>query len=324
MRNYILFVFLFVFFLRSEISVGQDFKIDTSLVQNCFSVDNRLNEVLIDDTDLEELAFKRYGAISSRATEALELFSKMISRHYKKSSSVKSFLCETPSLAEQPRNITEINRATEKLFFVIELLLEDREFIGESDRLRFDVVDITRRMLCNIAVGIQNKIRTAYEIKDLKTFDKSVKQQLSLLFDLDNVSKTRSEFLLGYYIEKVRGFGYSKAEKEKYEIALRKCLMKKNAESIVMKDDCVNSMLGGLIGSFYYKQWKQFYATLRLQLLDDSMNNGISTLKKFHEDLSIEKEKFIQNTKTVYPYPEGDEIEIVLEVLESFKLPKVK
>jgi alpha-N-acetylglucosaminidase len=72
---------------------------------------------------------------------------------------------------------------------------------GESDGFRYDLVDVTRQVLADYASVLQQKAASMYLAGDIEGFKAASEEFLGLIDDMDILLGTRSEFLLGKWLE---------------------------------------------------------------------------------------------------------------------------
>lgn len=150
----------------------------------------------------------------------------------------------------------------------LELLLKSSEKLGISDAYNYDVIDITRQILSNYARIKIEKVRMAFEQKDLAKFRVVSNEFLDLMKDLDILLATRKEFMLGPWIESARDKGNNKEERKLFEIDARTLITKwSNHENLEVRKDDVNIEWSGLITDFYLPRWEMYFKELARQII---------------------------------------------------------
>ena len=93
-----------------------------------------------------------------------------------------------------------MNYAPEDLLPAWDLFIQVTPQFEKSDGFQYDLVDVTRQILANYALPVQQQIASAYKSNDKEQFDKYSREFLELIDDLDRLLATRKDFLLGPWI----------------------------------------------------------------------------------------------------------------------------
>ncbi len=134
--------------------------------------------------------------------------------------------------------------------------------VGSSDGFRYDLVDITRQVLANYALPLQQKWVLAYLQHDSAGYDQYTAQFLELMDDMDVLLATRKDFLLGRWIGDARRCGADEAEKDLYEKNARDLItLWGDKESGLHEYSC--RQWAGLIKGFYKPRWELYFTYLR-------------------------------------------------------------
>ena len=97
--------------------------------------------------------------------------------------------------------------------------------------LRFDLVDISRQFLANLATGQYKETMKSFGEKDRDGFVDKSNSFLQILRDLDRMLSTDSHFMLGPWLESAKRLGSDDAKKKLLEFNAR------NQVWIVLKKD---------------------------------------------------------------------------------------
>jgi alpha-N-acetylglucosaminidase len=87
--------------------------------------------------------------------------------------------------------------------------------------LRFDLVDISRQFLANLATGQYKEAMKSFGEKDRDGFVDKSNSFLQILRDLDRMLSTDSHFMLGPWLESAKRLGSDDAEKKLLEFNAR-------------------------------------------------------------------------------------------------------
>ena len=145
------------------------------------------------------------------------------------------------------------------------LMLRAADSLGSGDGFRYDLVDITRQVLANYALPLQQRWVLAYLDHDFAAFDSCTARFLDLMDDMDTLLATRREFLLGRWIGDARRCGATAAEADLYEKNARDLItLWGDKESGLHEYAC--RQWSGLIRDFYKPRWEQYFVYLRQKM----------------------------------------------------------
>jgi alpha-N-acetylglucosaminidase len=140
-------------------------------------------------------------------------------------------------------------------------LLEASPEAGLSDAYRFDVADVARQTLCDLATRHQRALAAAVTANNAAAVHLHGDRILEIIADLDILCASRREWLLGSWIEDARSWGTTPAEQDLCELAARRLLTTWNA-SVSDLNDYANREWAGLLGGFHLPRWQQFITAL--------------------------------------------------------------
>ncbi len=172
---------------------------------------------------------------------------------------------------------------------------------SNSDGFRYDLVDVTRQVMANYALPLQQKWVSAYRQKNKSDFLKYSRQYLQLISDMDALLATRKDFLLGPWLADSRKQGNTISEKNIYE---------RNARDLVTLWGDANSPLheyscrqwSGLLNNFYKVRWEKFFL-----VLDESLkNNKEADFKEFNRSISQWEWQWVNGHKNFPVQPSGN------------------
>src|SRR6185295_4672246 len=130
---------------------------------------------------------------------------------------INSVVCARPSLNPDQRArewaSTQSYYDTTRLVAAWKLLLDAVPQAARSDGYRFDLCDVSRQTLANLATSYHQQIITAYKAGDAKTLRAASDKMLGLIRDMDELMGTRREFLLGTWIADARRWGTTSTER---------------------------------------------------------------------------------------------------------------
>ena len=168
------------------------------------------------DAWLKEYAHRRYGKKNSDAEKAWELLRKTVYSH-QPWWGTSSIITGRPTFEkESVWTFTHIPYNRLELIEACRLLLKAGEVLT-SDGFRYDLVDVMRQALANYSNVLQQEFAMAYRDKNRELYDVKTREFLKLIDDIDRLLATRSDFLLGRWLNSARRLGNSSFEKDLYE-----------------------------------------------------------------------------------------------------------
>jgi len=140
-------------------------------------------------------------------------------------------------------------------------LIKAAEMCKQRDGFSFDLVDVTRQVLANYALPLQQKFVQAYRQHDITAFKKYSQQFLSLIEDIDKLLGTRKEFLLGRWVADARRWGLEEKEKALYEFNAKDLVTLWGDKNCPLNEYACRQW-NGLMLDFYKPRWQQFFIQL--------------------------------------------------------------
>lgn len=205
---------------------------------------------------------------------------------------------------------------TAKLFLSIASEHENNE------AFKFDLTHVYRELMHGFSNRFINEVSVAYHRKDKEALNKASYQLLKLLDDMEAITGTNKNFLLGKWLEDAKSWGKTPEEKEYYEW---------NARTIVSiwqpwKDGYLRDYAGrtwnGMFSGYYKPRWQLFLNSLR-----ESLDNKTPFDSKAY-DLAVREIdfKWTHSNETYPTEPTANVIEVATrlekEYAEYFKLKK--
>jgi len=133
--------------------------------------------------------------------------------------------------------------------------------LQQADTFRFDLADVTRQVLCDLVTRNQQMLGKAYTNGNPAAVHVYGNQILGLIADLETLTATRREWLLGKWLADARSWGSTATEQDLCEYNAR-LLLTTWANSTSSLNDYANRDWSGLIGGFYLPRWQQFMTNL--------------------------------------------------------------
>jgi len=194
------------------------------------------------------------------------------------------------------------------------LLVRAADSLGSGDGFRYDLVDVTRQVLADYAMPLQQRCVLAYLQHDFARFDSCTARFLDLMDDLDVLLATRREFLLGRWIGDARRCGVTAAEADLYEKNARDLItLWGDKESGLHEYSC--RQWSGLIKDFYKPRWEQYFVFLRQNMERGERMEETS----FEQAIKDWEWKWVNTTGAGYSEePVGDAVSVVRRLYTKY------
>jgi alpha-N-acetylglucosaminidase len=219
----------------------------------------------------------RYGSLDNNTKTAWDT---LLNTAYGKQGGVvtkrESSICARPALqvnGASPNGAlnSEKNYRFKSLWNAVASLKNASAPVKSKDTYKYDLVDLMRQCLADLAIPIQQQMANAYRNNKHDSFTLYSKQFLNLMDDFDELLGTRKEFLLGEWIANARAIGITKVEKDLYE---------KNARGLIttwgpydpnaIQYDYSARQWNGMVSDFYKPRWAKFISFLNTEFNKDT------------------------------------------------------
>ncbi|CAM3578186.1 alpha-N-acetylglucosaminidase [Zobellia roscoffensis] len=278
---------------------------------------------------VENYASVRYGTKNENVSKAWQLLEKTV---YGRTRTMWSPLITTPRLMifeegskEDIRHVRKDFKITKadpfawdfdvyQLAEAAELLLGAADELKDVDTYNFDLTNVYRELLFGLTHQKINNLSVAYQEKDKKAFQRSSIALLKLLDDLEAITGTNENFLLGKWLSDARSWGKTKEEKDYYEW---------NARTIVTiwqpypeggLRDYAGKQWNGLFSGYYKPRWQLFVNHLK-----KSLEKGTAFDAKAYDYEVRDMDYKWTRAKQKYPdSPTGNTIEVAHRIRTQY------
>jgi alpha-N-acetylglucosaminidase len=267
---------------------------------------------------LEDYTRRRYGTSSPAANRAWKT---LVETAYGSPASnleypINSVVCARPTLKLDSRAramvTTQANYKTEELARAWGSLLAAAPQTAASDGYQYDLVDVGREVLARLASDYQQHIISAYREKDAAALKQYGRKMLGLIQDMDRLTGTRRELLLGNWLAEARAWGQSTGECDLCERNARELLtIWTSAYNI---SDYANRQWNGLLGDYYHHRWKLWLAALQESLQSGVPIDEAAARQKIH-DWEIQ---WTRKQNSFSAKPSGNSISISAELFKKY------
>ncbi|MCX4695793.1 alpha-N-acetylglucosaminidase [Streptomyces sp. NBC_01408] len=191
------------------------------------------------------------------------------------------------------------------------LLRVDPKLRGSS-AYRFDLVDTARQALANHSRVLLPKIRAAYEAKDLARFRELTAQWHDGERQLDAITGSDPNFLLGRWLNAARSGGSDRAEQDRYEYDARSVLSvwgRRSTSEGGFLHDYANREWSGLITELYARRWEVYFGSLEDALVRQAAPREI--------DWHAFEEEWARRTTRHPSEPSGDPYALATRIAQT-------
>ncbi|HET7025624.1 MAG TPA: alpha-N-acetylglucosaminidase [Gemmatimonadales bacterium] len=217
---------------------------------------------------------RRYGAANSAAWYAWQ---RLLETAFRSGAQTGNFLAERPQFYTRgtPYRSEPVAPYDEKVLIeALDSLLSAAPALGANDNYRYDVVNLTRQVLGQLAIPLVTQVQDAYTRKDRPALAAAESRVIGPLGDLDTLVGTRKEFLLGRWVDAARQWGHTDAERRLYEWNARNIITLWGTKCTEGQNDDLNLYAfkewAGMFSSYFLPRWKAFFAGL-----DHSLATGV-------------------------------------------------
>jgi alpha-N-acetylglucosaminidase len=267
------------------------------------------------DEFLRDYLSQRYGCCNDTAFAAWQTLMASVYENTVNNGGQESIITGRPSFKVNPGGTTNTKSHYDKadLITAWKMLVSCAGIHEESDGFRYDLVDVTRQVLADYASILQQKAASRYQAGDVEGFKAASEEFLALIDDMDKLLGTRSEFLLGRWLDDARSIGHTDQEKDLYEHNARNQITLWGNRDCRIRDYACKHW-NGMMAGFYRPRWERFFDTVSA-----AMEQGVP----FDEAAFIEASKDWEWEWTLghekYPnQPVGSEIEECLRIWDKY------
>ena len=238
-----------------------------------------------------EFVRRRYGTDSQNAQDVWEMLHHTV---YQRPVQVGTALITAPSLS--------LSAGFDGSFLPIwRALLDCADEVGDRRTYHFDVVNVTRHALVTLVPLYVNDIVIAFGNGDREALKEAAEKIDELIYDINRLLATDSEFLLGKWLEDAKRWGHTEEEKRHYEWNARKIITLWGQTSGRL-DDYAGRQWSGMMSDYYARRWQRFYESLDQSLADGTQWNAA----RFHADLMQWQAEWAKETTAFTTEPSGE------------------
>ena len=275
--------------------------------------DNTWRDTPIDlDNWLKDYIRNRYGKTTQDLEDAWNILVQTVYNGKVIRDGAESIIVSRPTFEGYRRWArTKMNYAPEDLLPAWDLFIKSIDGSDQYDGFLYDLVDVSRQVLANYALPLQQQITVAYNNNDKQKFEQYSKEFIELIEDMDRLLATQKDFMLGPWLTDARACGFTTEEKDLYE---------QNARDLITLWGDANNRLheyscrqwSGLFNDFYKPRWEQFFDQVRQdwQKFDQ---------KAFDEEIKQWEWQWVVSNNEFPVEPSGDPAEIAVELHKKYR-----
>lgn len=258
----------------------------------------------------------RYGKLTPEMEKAWAILLETAYRsepYFYQEGGTESVFCARPALDMK----TSSTWGTSKLYYdytkmkpAIDYFIKSADELGNVDAFRYDLVDFTRQIIANEGRETYYKMNEAIKSKDSEEFEREAKRFLEMISDQERLTSTRTEFMVGPWIEAAKKQAKNAADRDLYEKNARlQITIWGPLDSTTNLHEYAHKEWSGLISDVYIPRWKMFIEYNRSQLA------GKTAVKPDY--FALEK-KWIESRNAYTCTPQADAIVVAKELLRKY------
>ena len=194
------------------------------------------------------------------------------------------------------------------------LLLQCADELGHLDTYRFDLVNVYRELISSLTHKFINELTVAYREKSRTRFEQTATNIEKLLVDLDEITGTNENFLLGKWLKEAKSWAKNEEEKAYYEWNARTIITIWQPWKEGGLRDYAGKQWNGLFSGYYLPRWQ-----LLIEHMRTALANGTGFDPKQY-DLEVRELDF-NWTKSSQEYaaePTGNVVEVAERLQEEY------
>lgn len=205
----------------------------------------------------------RYGRITPELEDAWDVLVRTVYNGQVIRDGAESIIVSRPTFEGYRRWArTKLNYAPQDLLPAWDLFVESIDPSLMTEGFLYDLVDVSRQVLANYALPLQQQIALAYQNNDKKKFEQYSNEFIVLIEDMDRLLATQKDFMLGPWLADARRCGQTIAEKDLYEQNARN-LITLWGDAKNRLHEYSNRQWSGLMNDFYKPRWEQFFQQVK-------------------------------------------------------------
>ena len=179
-----------------------------------------------------------------------------------------------------------------------------------------DLAMLEKQVLANLSLSLRDSIAVGYYAKNEAKFNKYTGLFLDLCDDIDLLTATQHELLLGRWIEQARSFGNTGEEKNHFEKDARILISTWGARGNG-ETDYASKDWSGMISTYYKPRWRLFFDELR-QTLSSGSEPDMKAFDEKRKDFEWQWANTNSASQSFSSKPEGDPFRLCLKLYQKW------
>ena len=271
---------------------------------------------------LRQYALQRYGKAPESVVHALGVLSSSIySPVRSQEGCTESIVCARPAWNVRKASTWSSGERYYRLGDIVSAARDylkaanEQPSLMKEETFRYDLVDLVRQVLADAAFYQLQRVRAAFDARDVSGYKKQVQVFLSLITDMDAVLATDRQFLLGTWQEKALNWGKTSQEKALMDRSAKMLLTTWIDQAPRALNDYSNRQWAGLVADFYLPRWKNFFES-QLEVLTGKKDRAAADASFL--DKTVREELSFAGNGKVYPVvPSGDVLAVANRVMKA-------
>lgn len=267
-------------------------------------------ERILDDTAiaqwLQGYTLRRYGKNVPELNEAWKLLERSVySPTQPQEGCTESILCARPDRNTHKASTWASGKVywnpkdVHKAFALLVQAAEKNPEPAQTGTFRWDLCDVGRQFLSDLARPLLAKAMEAYDARDAKAFEQYSEQFLDLIDSTDRLLATHPLWHFGRMYQMALAKGKNKAEKENETRALKTLVTSWSGKRGAL-NDYAHRQLAGLMKDYYFVRWNAFFDAHKqdlagnsaaLKALDKKIDQLLTDWPKENKNYQIPKTK---------------------------------
>ncbi len=268
---------------------------------------------------LPDFLERRHGKSTPNTLKAYELLTRSVYSPTRiQEGTIESILCAKPGLELKKASTwspSEVHYELADVLAAANELSKASNELGKSPTYRYDLTDVIRQVLSDLARPVLSAANEAFLEGDAPAFKKHAEAYLELIEDTDKLLAADPNWLLGTWLAQAKSKAHSPADKAQMEVHARRLITTWNSQ-IDLLDEYSHRQWAGLMRDYYLPRWQSYFDACENVLSGNkpaaSLNNWYAS-ERAKTDLS-----FATSTKAYPVSATGDTLTIAKQLLDKY------
>ena len=224
----------------------------------------------------------------------------------------RSELFENNPITNRPMFVINDIHPSEASVSGAESLIKAADLLKDNDGYQFDIVNLFRQVFGRYSGHLLFNITTSYKDKNIKKFDESVNEFITLSKKLEQLMNTREEFLFGKWIGDSRERATNAKEEQLYEWNAKAIITTWGGRVLygyALKD------WAGMYSSYYLPRWEKFFESMRAEITGGEKVD----YDNFKKNIMLWEDNWVNlREENIISVPSGNSILLAKELWEQY------